>query len=50
MSDETGSNIPTMDVESLAKQISEADCTVIDKGLPIRTIPSVMPCGPPGVV
>ena len=49
MRDETGSNIPTMDVESLVKQISEAYCTVIEKGLPIRTIPSVMLWGPPGV-
>jgi hypothetical protein len=42
-------NIPTMPVEAMVKQLSEAYVTVINGGLPVKTVPSVMLWGPPGV-
>ena len=42
-------NIPSMAVGKMVNQLSEAYSTVINNGLPIRTMPSVMLWGPPGV-
>ncbi len=42
-------NIPSMDVGKAVEMLSGAYCAVISKGLPLKTIPSVMMWGPPGV-
>lgn len=42
-------NIPTMSVGSLTEKLTDAYETIIHAGLPVRTIPSVMLWGPPGV-
>lgn len=49
MSDIKMTNIPSMAVGKMVNQLSEAYSTVINNGLPIRTMPSVMLWGPPGV-
>ena len=38
-----------MSVGSMAELLGSAFCTVINNGLPLRTIPSVMLWGPPGI-
>lgn len=43
------SNIPSMTVNNLVNKLSDAYCTVICKGLPVKTMPSVMMWGAPGV-
>lgn len=43
------SNIPSMPVGKLVAQLSDAYCKVIRGGLGIRTVPSVMLWGPPGI-
>ena len=43
------SSVPAMAVEKLVEVLSESYSTVISKGLPVRTIPSVMLWGPPGI-
>lgn len=43
------SNIPSMNVEKLISELSESYCALINSGIPIRTMPSVMLWGPPGV-
>ena len=45
----TLTNIPSMSVGKVVDQLSEAYVTVIEKDLPIKTMPSVMLWGPPGV-
>ena len=42
-------NIPSMTVGKLVGTLSETYCAVIGNGLPLRTVPSVMLWGPPGV-
>lgn len=42
-------NIPTMPIGMMVGQLSEAYVKVIDSGLPVKTMPSVMLWGPPGV-
>ncbi len=49
MSDIKLSNIPCMPVGQMADKLGRAYSTVINKGLPVRTMPSVMLWGPPGV-
>lgn len=43
------SNIPAMTVGNMVKHLSEAYVSLINKELPLRTMPSVMLWGPPGV-
>ena len=43
------SNIPCMTVGAAVRQLSQAYSTVLANGLPLRTVPSVMLWGPPGV-
>ena len=49
MSDVKMSNIPSMTVAKMVNKLSMAYSTVINNGLAIRTMPSVMLWGPPGV-
>ncbi len=42
-------NIPSMTVGILVGTLAKAYCAVIEGGLPLRTVPSVMLWGPPGV-
>ena len=42
-------NIPTMAVGKMVEQLSEAYCKLIQNGLHVWTMPSVMLWGPPGV-
>ncbi len=43
------SNIPSMNVEKLISELGESYSAIINSGVPIRTMPSVMLWGPPGV-
>lgn len=43
------SNIPCMTVGAAVRQLSQAYSAVLANGLPLRTVPSVMLWGPPGV-
>lgn len=49
MSEVKRTDIPTMSVEKAVEKLSKAYCTVIGKGLPVKTVPSVMLWGPPGI-
>ena len=42
-------NVPSMTVGKLVETLSKTYCKVIENGLPLRTVPSVMLWGPPGV-
>ena len=42
-------NIPSMTVGRLVEKLGGAYGTVIANGLPVRTVPSVMLWGPPGI-
>ena len=42
-------DVPTMSVEKVVEKLSGAYCAVIQKDLPVKTVPSVMLWGPPGV-
>lgn len=42
-------NIPSMNMGKVIKELSDAYCTIINNKLPIRTLPSVMLWGAPGV-
>lgn len=42
-------NIPSMNVGKVIKELSDAYCSIINNRLPIRTLPSVMLWGAPGV-
>lgn len=42
-------NIPTLSVGEMVKELSKAYVSVIQSGLPVKTMPSVMLWGPPGV-
>lgn len=43
------SDVPSLSVEKTVDKLSRAYCAVIKKGLPLKTVPSVMLWGPPGV-
>ena len=43
------SNVPSMAVEKLVNVLSQSYSTVIQNGLSVRTVPSVMLWGPPGI-
>ncbi len=49
MNEVKSTNIPSMNVGKMAEKLSFAYSTVINKGLPVKTVPSVMLWGPPGV-
>lgn len=49
MSDLKFSNIPTVTVDKLVDKLSSAYCCLINKNLPLQTMPSVMLWGAPGV-
>lgn len=49
MSDIKMTNIPSMNVGKAVEKLSNVYCAVIQNGRPIRTVPSVMLWGPPGV-
>lgn len=49
MSDVKLSNLPSMPLSALIEQLSMGYCAILDKGLPLKTFPSVMLWGPPGV-
>ena len=42
-------NLPGMTVKKLVTQLSEAYSTILNKGLPVSQMPSVMLWGPPGI-
>lgn len=42
-------NIPSMNVGKIVDDLSDVYCTVINQGLPLNTVPSVMLWGAPGV-
>lgn len=43
------SNVPSMSVGKLIEVLGDSYCSVISNGLPVKTMPSVMLWGPPGV-
>lgn len=49
MSEIKRADIPSMSVDKAVEKLSKAYCAVIEKGLPVKTVPSVMLWGPPGV-
>ena len=49
MSDIKMTNIPSMNVGKMVEKLSSAYCTIIQNNHPIKTMPSVMLWGPPGV-
>ena len=49
MSDIKSSNIPQMSVGDAVRALKNTYCTVINSGMPIKTMPSVMLWGAPGV-
>ncbi len=49
MSDIKMSNIPNMNVGKVVKELSAAYCAVINNNMPIKTLPSVMLWGAPGI-
>ena len=49
MSDVKLTNIPSMNVGKMVEKLSQAYSAVIKNRLPIKTMPSVMLWGPPGV-
>ena len=49
MSDVKLTNIPLMNVGKMVDKLSHAYSTVIENRLPVKTMPSVMLWGPPGV-
>jgi len=49
MSDLITNNVPKMSVNKLVEQLSQAYSTIVNNNLPIKTMPSVMLWGPPGI-
>ena len=49
MSDINMTNVPSMNVGKMVEKLSTAYCTIIQNNYPIKTMPSVMLWGPPGV-
>ncbi len=49
MNDNNMSNVPVLSIGKVVEKLSDAYCTVIQKHLPVKVIPSVMLWGPPGV-
>ncbi len=49
MSKPKKTNIPVMPVSKMIEKLSDAYCSLINNNLPVKTMPSVMLWGPPGV-
>ena len=49
MDDIKMSSVPNLTVHNAINILSKSYCSVINSGLPIKTLPSVMLWGPPGV-
>lgn len=49
MSEIKVTNIPSMNVGRIVDELSNTYCAVINQNIPIKTVPSVMLWGPPGV-
>ena len=49
MNDIQSNNIPLMSVGKAVETLSDAYSAVINKNMPVKTLPSVMLWGPPGV-
>jgi len=49
MSDVKLTNIPSMNIGEMVEKLSLTYSRVIERGLPLKTVPSVMLWGPPGV-
>lgn len=49
MKDIALSNVPAMTVGQAVDALSNAYCRVLEKGLPVKTVPSAMLWGPPGI-
>ena len=49
MNDIKSNNVPSMSICKLVSELSKTYCTVINKNMPIKLVPSVMLWGPPGV-
>lgn len=49
MSEAKLANVPSMAVGKMVSKLSESYCKILEKGLPVKTMPSVMLWGPPGV-
>ncbi len=49
MNDVKISSLPSMTVGNITEKLSEAYCRIIENGLPLKTFPSVMLWGAPGV-
>ena len=49
MSEIKMTNIPSMNIGKVVSQLTEAYSSVIKSSLPLKTLPSVMLWGPPGV-
>ena len=43
------SNVPTSNINQIVERLSGMYCSVIKKNVPIKSLPSVMLWGPPGV-
>ncbi len=49
MNDIMNKNVPVLSIGEMVKEISSAYIAVLKSGLPVKTVPSVMLWGPPGV-
>ena len=49
MSDTKLSNVPSMSVGRMIEVLGDSYCSIINNALPLKTMPSVMLWGPPGV-
>ena len=49
MNEMSHTNVPSMTIGKMVDQLGNAYSTIINKGLPLKTMPSVMLWGPPGV-
>ena len=49
MSEIKMTNVPSLSLEKAIKELSKVYCGFLSKGLPVKSIPSVMLWGPPGI-
>ena len=49
MSNTKTANIPTMNINKIVHELSSVYSSIINQNLPLKTVPSVMLWGPPGV-
>ncbi len=49
MSETKLTNIPSMNINGIIDNLADAYCEIINKGLPLKTLPSVMLWGAPGI-